>query len=165
MVEHDQNPPRQQRGAERGAQLPAPGHVLLDCHDGAESEHPTNVTRTDGEHQQHQRPAAAYAEHAVMRAEHQGLRAGIPTTPVLHDEAQRGTALVQAAVLEPGKLEGAGRKQRSGTEHPGVRLQPGTAVERLVQAQIEQTALQFSTVSGVAVFVNDTPLEEVLSQS
>ena len=32
-----------------------------------------------------------------------------------------------------------------------------------VEAQIEQTALQFSTVSDVAVFVNDTPLEEVLS--
>ena len=32
-----------------------------------------------------------------------------------------------------------------------------------VEAQIEQTALQFSTVSNVAVFVNDTPLEEVLS--
>jgi hypothetical protein len=32
-----------------------------------------------------------------------------------------------------------------------------------LEAQIEQTALQFSTVSDVAVFVNDTPLEEVLS--
>jgi hypothetical protein len=32
-----------------------------------------------------------------------------------------------------------------------------------VEAQIEQTALQFSTVSEVAVFVNDAPLEEVLS--
>jgi hypothetical protein len=32
-----------------------------------------------------------------------------------------------------------------------------------VQAQIEQTALQFSTVSDVMVFVNDVPLEDVLS--
>jgi hypothetical protein len=32
-----------------------------------------------------------------------------------------------------------------------------------VEAQIEQTALQFSTVSDVAVFINDVPLEEVLS--
>jgi hypothetical protein len=32
-----------------------------------------------------------------------------------------------------------------------------------VEAQLEQTALQFSTVSDVAVFVNDVPLEEVLS--
>lgn len=32
-----------------------------------------------------------------------------------------------------------------------------------LEAQIEQTALQFSTVNEVAVFVNDKPLEEVLS--
>jgi hypothetical protein len=32
-----------------------------------------------------------------------------------------------------------------------------------VEAQIEQTALQFSTVNEVAVFVNDVPLEDVLS--
>jgi hypothetical protein len=33
-----------------------------------------------------------------------------------------------------------------------------------VEAQIEQTALQFSTVSSVEVFINDIPLEDVLSQ-
>lgn len=32
-----------------------------------------------------------------------------------------------------------------------------------VEAQIEQTALQFSTVKEVAVFINDVPLEDVLS--
>lgn len=32
-----------------------------------------------------------------------------------------------------------------------------------VEAQLEQTALQFSTVNDVAVFVNDVPLEDVLS--
>ena len=32
-----------------------------------------------------------------------------------------------------------------------------------VEAQIEQTALQFSTVDEVAVFINDVPLEDVLS--
>ena len=32
-----------------------------------------------------------------------------------------------------------------------------------VEAQIEQTALQFSTVHEVAVFINDVPLEDVLS--
>src|SRR5574341_209995 len=32
-----------------------------------------------------------------------------------------------------------------------------------VEAQIKQTALQFSTVNDVTVFVNDKPLEEVLS--
>jgi hypothetical protein len=32
-----------------------------------------------------------------------------------------------------------------------------------VQAQIEQTALQFSTVNDVDVFINDTALEDALS--
>jgi len=40
----------------------------------------------------------------------------------------------------------------------------GTCDAPRLEAQIEQTALQFSTVSAVAVFVNDVPLEEVLSQ-
>ena len=59
----------------------------------------------------------------------------------------------------------------------GVTIEQGKAIIRLtgtivlggacdaprVEAQIEQTALQFSTVSDVAVFVNDVPLEEALS--
>lgn len=59
----------------------------------------------------------------------------------------------------------------------GVTIEQGKATIRLtgtimlggacdaprVQAQIEQTALQFSTVSDVAVFVNEIPLEDVLS--
>ena len=39
----------------------------------------------------------------------------------------------------------------------------GTCDAPRVEAQIEQTALQFSTVSDVAIFVNDVPLEDVLS--
>lgn len=59
----------------------------------------------------------------------------------------------------------------------GVTIEQGKAIIRLtgnitlggtcdaprIQAQIEQTALQFSTVNDVAVFVNDVPLEDVLS--
>jgi hypothetical protein len=58
-----------------------------------------------------------------------------------------------------------------------VRIEQGNAIIHLtgtitlggvcdaprIQAQIEQTALQFSTVSDVTVFVNDVPLEDVLS--
>ena len=39
----------------------------------------------------------------------------------------------------------------------------GTCDAPRVEAQIEQTALQFSTVSTVTVFINDIPLEEALS--
>jgi hypothetical protein len=66
---------------------------------------------------------------------------------------------------------------QSDLEMASVRIEQGKAIIHLtgtimlggtcdaprVEAQIEQTALQFSTVSEVAVFVNDVPLEEVLS--
>lgn len=45
----------------------------------------------------------------------------------------------------------------------GSILLGGTCDAPRLEAQIEQTALQFSTVNDVAVFVNDVPLEDVLS--
>lgn len=45
----------------------------------------------------------------------------------------------------------------------GTIMLGGTCDAPRVQAQIEQTALQFSTVSEVDVFINDVPLEEFLS--
>jgi hypothetical protein len=46
----------------------------------------------------------------------------------------------------------------------GTLMLGGVCDNPRVAAQIEQTALQFSTVNDVAAFINDTPLEEVLSQ-
>jgi hypothetical protein len=45
----------------------------------------------------------------------------------------------------------------------GTVMLGGTCDAPRVEAQIEQTALQFSTVKEVTVFINDKPLEEVLS--
>ena len=45
----------------------------------------------------------------------------------------------------------------------GTIMLGGTCDAPRVQAQIEQTALQFSTVNDVDVFVNDVPLEDILS--
>jgi hypothetical protein len=45
----------------------------------------------------------------------------------------------------------------------GTLMLGGTCDAPRVQAQIEQTALQFSTVNDVKVFINDAPLEEALS--
>lgn len=45
----------------------------------------------------------------------------------------------------------------------GTIMLGGTCDAPRVQAQIEQTALQFSTVNDVDVFINDVPLEEYLS--
>ncbi len=46
----------------------------------------------------------------------------------------------------------------------GTFMLGGTCDAPRVQAQIEQIALQFATVSSVEVFVNDKPLKDVLSQ-
>jgi hypothetical protein len=46
----------------------------------------------------------------------------------------------------------------------GTMMLGGACDAPRVEAQIEQTALQFSTVSSVEVFINDIPLEDVLSQ-
>jgi len=45
----------------------------------------------------------------------------------------------------------------------GTLILEGTCDNPRVKAQIEETALQFSTVREVRVFVNDTPLDEILS--
>ena len=46
----------------------------------------------------------------------------------------------------------------------GTIMLGGTCDAPRLEAQIEQTALQFSTVNNVTVFVNDVPLKDVLSQ-
>lgn len=46
----------------------------------------------------------------------------------------------------------------------GTIMLGGTCDAPRVEAQIKQTALQFATVNEVTVFVNDIPLEEILSQ-
>ena len=66
---------------------------------------------------------------------------------------------------------------QSNLQVSGVTIEQGKATIRLtgslvlggacdaprVEAQLKQTALQFSTVNDVAVFVNDVPLEDALS--
>jgi hypothetical protein len=46
----------------------------------------------------------------------------------------------------------------------GTVMLGGTCDVPRFEAQIRQTALQFSTVSDVAVFINDVPMEDALSQ-
>ena len=48
-------------------------------------------------------------------------------------------------------------------ELSGTLLQGGVCDSPRIQAQLEQTALQFSTVTSVEVFINGVPIEEVLS--
>jgi len=62
------------------------------------------------------------------------------------------------------QVQGVAIEQGKAIIHLGGSLTlGGTCDAPRVEAQIQQTALQFSTVNDVAVFVNDIPLEEVLS--
>lgn len=45
----------------------------------------------------------------------------------------------------------------------GTFLQGGTCDSPRIQAQLEQTALQFSTVSSVSIYINNKPLKTLLS--
>jgi hypothetical protein len=100
MVQDDQDAPRYQHGSNWGGEATAPRQVLLDRHDRAEEEHPPDVPRPHGEHQEHERPATADAEQSMMQPEPQRLEPPTPVLPVLDDEAQRRATLVEAAVLE-----------------------------------------------------------------
>src|SRR6266498_2368183 len=62
------------------------------------------------------------------------------------------------------QVAGVTIEQRKAIIHlTGTTMLGGVCDSPRFEAQIKQTALQFSTVNDVAVFVNDTPLEEVLS--
>jgi hypothetical protein len=60
---------------ERQAEFPAPRSILLDSHNCAKRKHPADIASADDEHQQHDCPAAADAEHTVMHAEQEGIAA------------------------------------------------------------------------------------------
>src|SRR5262245_17658574 len=96
--------PGEQDHSQWEAEPAAPGRVLLDGHHDAEGEHTRKALRTDHEHQEHERPAAADAEQTVVHAQSEGFPAFMPSLPVLDHEAEWRSALVQAAVLQRREL-------------------------------------------------------------
>ena len=103
----------------------------------AEGEHPGEAAQADGEHHQHQRPAAADAEQAVGDPEPKRLAPLGPTLPVVQDEPERGAALVEAAVLERAELVERRRRRRSRPGRScGLRGEPGDGVDGRVDAAI-----------------------------
>src|SRR5207247_3874364 len=115
--------------AQRCAQPPAPREVLLDRHHRGEREHPAEIADADEEHQQHQRPAAADAEETVTDAETERLVLAVIAVPVLHDECERGAALLQAASLERRELVETGRRHERRSYEPSMRGQPAALIE------------------------------------
>ena len=72
----------------------------------------------------------------MLHTKQKGMAPFSSATPMLHDEAERCAALVQAAVLEGGELEGSRQQQWSRPEHPRVRLQPLDVLKGFVQEPI-----------------------------
>ena len=72
----------------------------------------------------------------------------------LYNALYQSDLQVESASVEDGKA----------TVHlAGTLMLGGTCDNPRVQAQIEETVLQFAAVSEVTVFLNDTPLQDVLS--
>src|SRR5205814_10028028 len=87
------------------------------------------IADADEEHQQHQRPAAADAEETVTYAETERLVLAVIAVPVLHDECERGAALLQAASLERRELVETGRRHECRSYEPSMRAQPAALIE------------------------------------
>ena len=97
-----------------------------------------------------------------------------PTQGILRAALEKLFSAKQQVYGESGYYNALYQSYLQGT---GVTIEQGKALIHLtgsvvlggvcdaprVEAQIEQTALQFSTVNEVAVFINDVPLEDVLS--
>jgi hypothetical protein len=60
-----------------------------------------------------------------MHAKQEALPIRVPSPPMLVDEAEGRAALVEAIVLEPAELEGAGRRQHASADSPAIEAEPG----------------------------------------
>ena len=118
LASGDCAPPGDEPEPERRPQPAAPRQVLLGRHHRRERQHPADVARADDEHHEHQRPAAADAEEAVVDAEAPRLALRRAPVPARRDEAERRVALLEAAVLERAELERARAGEHDRAERP-----------------------------------------------
>src|SRR5882757_9579880 len=86
---NDSAAPGDERGTERCAEPLAARKIFFRSHDASQHQHPPYAARADDEHQQHQRPAAADAERAVVEPEAQGFTRGRTAAPAGADETER----------------------------------------------------------------------------
>jgi hypothetical protein len=102
----------------------------------------------------------------VTTAPTQGvLRVALEALLSIKEQFYGESGLYNALYQSDLRVEGVTIEDGLATIHlSGTLMLSGVCDNPRVEAQIEETALQFSTVSQVAVFVNDVPLEEVLSE-
>jgi hypothetical protein len=92
------------------------------------------------------------------------LRAALEELLALEDVYYGVTGLYNALGQSELELASVSVIQGKATIHlSGTLMVSGVCDNPRVEAQLEEIALQFSTVSQVSIFVNNTPLAEVLS--
>ena len=125
-----------QRGDARqppGQRTPAPG--LLDQHQGGQPHHGGHVHHAHRDQDDHQPPAAAQAEAAVVDADSQVTKPA-PVRAVVHEQPERRAAVGQAAVLERAQLvRPAQREDSHRRDMRRVRMSPGQPAREPGQAE------------------------------
>ncbi|MBI3536905.1 MAG: GerMN domain-containing protein [Chloroflexi bacterium] len=108
---------------------------------------------------------SAVAVERVIPATTAPLRAALEELFSLRDRNYGQSGLYNVLYQSNLKLESASIAETKATIHiSGALRLSGICDNPRVEAQIEQTALQFSTVKSVDVFLNNVALEKVLSQ-
>ncbi len=93
------------------------------------------------------------------------LQAAITELLAVEDEYYGQSGLYNALYQSDLKIDKLGLQNGLASIYlTGDLVLGGTCDSPRIQAQLEQTALQFSTINQVQVYINGTPLEEYLSQ-
>ena len=93
------------------------------------------------------------------------LRAALQALLSMRDQYYGQSGLYNALYQSDLRVEGVTIEDGEAIVNlSGTLLLGGVCDNPRVEAQLEQTALQFSTVSRVSVFVNGVPLEDLLSE-
>src|SRR5262249_20098042 len=137
-AEEEPEPPPSQTYADSDRCRAAPADRLLHKHDRREREHPAEVSPSDGEHHEHQGPAAPDAVHPVQDTDPHCPEGARGATPVLAHETDRRTALTEAGVLEGRELEEAGSEQESPRQALRPAREPGRSLDDAMEARVRQ---------------------------
>jgi metal-dependent hydrolase (beta-lactamase superfamily II) len=133
--EDERGEAQQERAGDRLELLAVTSDFLVDDERG-ERGHPPQDRDADGEHHEHQRPAAAQTEEAVPETEVE--RTGRSTAIVRDQVGARVAALREAGVLQLRELERPGDGENAADDEPPALVQPRQSFDRTVDADVSE---------------------------
>ena len=127
------DPEPDERNREHAREQFAPGDDLLHEDPGRDDGHPEQAHHAESEQGDHQAPAAADTESAVLDAHPEGT--DTPRPPAAEHEVQRAAAVLQADVLQRRQLVEARRDERAACDVgagaiPGEPVGPAATIRR-----------------------------------